>query len=93
VIEFAHGVAHDLHDLGMAVADDGAHLTGAEVEDAAAVGIPHEAALRALSDDRCEVGTVAHEMRARIRPERRIGVARVGLAHVVHVALLSSHKP
>ncbi len=93
VVELAHGVAHDLDDLGVAVADDGAHLAGAEVEDAAAVGVPHEAALRALGDDRREVAAVADEVRARLRPERGIGVARTHLGHVVHVALLSSRKP
>ena len=59
VVELADGVAHDLDDLGMAVADDGAHLAGAEVEDAPALRVPHEAALRALGDDRREVAAVA----------------------------------
>ena len=86
MVELAHGVAHDLDDLGVAVADDGAHLAGAEVEDAAAVGVPHEAALRALGDDRREVAAVADEVRARLCPEHGIGVARTHLGHVVHVA-------
>ena len=93
MVELAHGAAHDLDDLGMAVADDGAHLAGAEVEDAPAVGVPHEAALRALGDDRREVAAVAHEMRARLLPEHRIGVARARLAHVVHAALLELVTP
>ena len=88
VVQLADGVAHHLDDLGMAVADDGAHLPRAEVEDAPALRIPHEAALRALGDEGREVAAVAHEMRARLLPERRVGVARAGLAHVVHAALL-----
>ena len=40
MVELADGAAHDLDDLGMAVADDGAHLPGAEVEDAPAAAHP-----------------------------------------------------
>ena len=35
-------------DLGMGVAEDGAHLAGGEVEQAPPVGRRHEGALRAL---------------------------------------------
>jgi hypothetical protein len=63
-----------------------------KVKDAAAVGIPHEATLRALGDDRCEVAPVAHEVRARLRPEYRVGVSRARLAPVVHSALLISNN-
>ena len=88
VVELADGAAHDLDDLGMAVADDGAHLPRAEIEDAPALRVPHEAALRALGDERRELAAVAHQMGPRLLPERRVGVARPGLAHIVHAALL-----
>src|SRR5439155_15477833 len=92
MIELADGAAHHLDDLGMAVADDGAHLPGAEIEDAPALRIPHEAALRPLGDDGHEVAAVADEMGASLLPERRVGVASRAAAHVVHAALLRPRR-
>ena len=88
VVELADGAAHHFDDLGMAVADDGTHLPGAEIEDAPALRIPHEAALRSLGDDGHEVAAVSDEMRARLLPERRVGIALRALTHVVHAVLL-----
>ena len=88
MVELADGATHHFDDLGMAVADDGTHLPGAEIEDASALRIPHEAALRSLGDDGHEVAAVSDEMRARLLPERRIGVALRTLTRVVHAVLL-----
>ena len=51
VVELADVVARDRDDLGMAVAEDGAHLARGEVEDAPAVGIGEQlpSALSAIS--------------------------------------------
>src|SRR5262249_38144503 len=87
MVELADGVAHDLDDLGVAVADDGAHLARAEIEDAAPPGIPHEAALRPFGDERHEVAAIAHEMGTCLFPEQRISVARGGIAQIVHSGL------
>ncbi len=88
MVELADGAAHHFDDLGMAVADDGTHLPGAEVEDAPTLRIPHEAALRSLGDDGHEVAAVSDEMRARLLPEHRVGIALRTLTHVVHAVLL-----
>ena len=90
MVELADGTAHHLDDLRMAVADDGAHLPGAEIEDAPALGIPHEAALRPLGDDGHEVAAVAHEMRASLLPKRRVGVAPRAAGEIVHIVLLAA---
>ena len=69
------GIARDhLGDFGMAVAEDGAHLAGGEIEDGAAVGVIDETAGRALDDDRRELPAIADEMLARLLPEKGIGV-------------------
>jgi hypothetical protein len=51
-----HLALNRAHDVGMAVAEDGAHLAGGEVQDGAAVGIIDKAALGPLDDDRLESG-------------------------------------
>src|ERR1700730_18541046 len=88
MVEFAHRAPHYLDDLGMAVADNGAHLAGAEIENPPPVGIPHEAALGTLDDEGCEIAPVAHQMGVRLLPEHRVGITASGFAHIVHAALL-----
>ena len=65
--------ADDGGDLGMTVAEDGAHLAGGEIEEAAAVGRGHERARGRLDDRRLEVVAVAHEMPARTLPQCLLG--------------------
>ena len=67
--EFAGLLADHRGDLGMAVAEDRAHLPRREIEDAAAVGGGHEGALRLVDDHRLEVVAVAHEMAIGARPQ------------------------
>src|SRR6516225_5069256 len=69
----------------MAVTENGAHLTGAEVEYPPPGGIPHEAALSAFRDKWCELAAVANQMGSRLLPEHRVGIAALGLSHVVHM--------
>src|SRR4029453_15141732 len=68
--------------------DDGAHLPRAEIQDAPALRVPHETALRPLGDDRHEIAAVADEMRAGLVPERRVGIARRTAGEIVHIVLL-----
>ena len=75
MVELADIVAGDRDDLGMAVAQDRAHLARGEVEDAPAVGIGEPVAGRALGDHRREGAAVAHQMRVGLGPELGIGVA------------------
>src|SRR5262245_22682187 len=84
MVEVSDAAANHRYDLGMAVAQDGAHLARAEIKDAPAIGVPHEAALGALGNDRRKLAAVAHEMCVRLLPERNIAVAGAQLANVVH---------
>jgi hypothetical protein len=52
------------------VAQQRAHLARGEVENAAAVGVVHEAALCALDDQRLEGAAVAHQVPLGLLPER-----------------------
>ena len=79
-------LAHHRDDLGMAVAEDGAHLARGEIEDAAARRHREVVALRALRRSSAEVAAVADQMRARLLPE-------VGIAVGCHDALLSNSLP
>src|SRR5215468_2858984 len=84
MVELAHCAANHLRDLGMAVTENGAHLTGAEVEKPPPVGIPHEAALSAFRDEWCEFAAVTNQMCASLIPKHRVGIAPLGLSDVLH---------
>ncbi len=75
MIELADPLARDRDDLGVAVAQDGAHLARGEIEDPAAVGIGEEVAGSTLGDQRRERSAVAHQVRPRLLPELWIAVA------------------
>src|SRR6266851_2551613 len=88
MIEFADPPARDRDDLGMAVAQDGAHLARGEIQDFAAVGIAEEVAGGTLGDQRRERAAIAHQMRPRLGPEFRIAVA----AHAASSAARTSGR-
>src|SRR5262249_19929122 len=92
MVKLADCAAHHLHDLRMAVAEDGAHLAGAELESAQPPGLPPEPPTGALRDKRCKSAAVANQMGPRLLPERRVGI---GLAKfsIVHAALLGPNSP
>ena len=69
MIELANPTACNRDDLGMAVAQNGAHLARREIQDLAAVCVGEETAGRALGDQRREGTAIADEMRARAGPE------------------------
>src|SRR5262249_18571641 len=75
MVELADRLAGRLDDLGMAVAQDGAHLAGGEIEDLPAVGVAEVVALGAFGDDRRKGTAIAHQVRPGLGPERRIVVA------------------
>src|SRR5260370_5212965 len=85
MIKFADVMARHGDDLGMAVAQDGAHLARGEVEDLAAVGVGEPVALGALGDQRREGAAVAHEMGVGFGPE-------VGVCILAHVASKASRS-
>ncbi len=78
VIEVPDVMGRHRGDLGVAVTQDGAHLTGGEVEDLPAIGVDDEAALGPFDDHGREGAAVPHEVAARAGPELRVGVARHG---------------
>jgi hypothetical protein len=59
---------------GCAWPEQRAHLARGEVQNAAAVGVVDEAALRALDDQRLEGAAVAHQVLAGLLPEAGVVV-------------------
>ena len=90
-----------LDDLGMRMAEDGAHLAGGEIEDGAAVGIIDEAAFGALDDDGRKMPAIADQFFLGALPELRVadchslgglGERRQALDHAL-LDHLRAHRP
>ncbi len=69
MIEVPRVACNDLGDLGMAVAEDRAHLPGGEVENGAPVGVVNIDARGTLDDQGHETAAIANEMVAGPPPE------------------------
>jgi hypothetical protein len=88
--QVAGRVRDRLDDLGVAVAENGAHLARGEIEDGAAFGIVDIAAPGVLDDDGRELAAVAHQVGLRRAPERRVLVGVHG--GLLHLSLPASGR-
>src|SRR5262245_36670072 len=90
MVELAYRFPHRLDDLGMRMAEDGAHLARGEIEDGAPLRVVDVAPLRALDDDRGEFSPIANQMLACARPE--LLVARRHMTASLATSCLPAHS-
>ena len=74
VVQLARVLVDDRHDVGVAMPEDGTHLSRGEVEDRAAVRVVDETALGTLDDHRLEGAAIANQVLPGVFPKECIVV-------------------